>query len=144
MSWLQNNFTTLLVAVLLVALVLDIVAKLLQARVRKLTKERDDLRAAKARIDSVHEAAHAWATAIQSKANTDGWFALPGGKRIEFRATGFYIELEPHSKQGPYALSTPEGACIAFGHNLSGLKTLGRIAATEREEFSSWGKDYLP
>ncbi|WP_372826508.1 hypothetical protein [Polaromonas sp.] len=53
-------------------------------------------------------------------------------------------ELRPNHAQGPYALHTPEATCVAWGHNLAGLKTMGRIAATEREEFASWGKDYQP
>jgi hypothetical protein len=146
MSWLQDNFTALLVGLLVVAYALDVVAKALKSHNRKLVKKVTEQRTeeAKARQDTLRNAADAWANAVQPRTNTDGWFALPGGKRMEFKDSGFYIQLQPDSKHGPYALHTPEDVCTAWGQSLTGLKIMGRIAATEREEFASWGGGYKP
>jgi hypothetical protein len=66
----------------------------------------------------------------------DGWFALPGGTRLEYRASGFAIELRPANAAAPYCLLSPEGVLLAASPVLFQLKNIGVFAAGERAQFS--------
>jgi hypothetical protein len=68
-------------------------------------------------------------------APTDGWFPLLDGKRLEYKASGFSIELRPDAFQGPYVLLSPEGTPLAAGNLLATLKNVGAFAAAERAQF---------
>jgi hypothetical protein len=65
----------------------------------------------------------------------DGWFPLLDGKRLEYKASGFSIELRPNAFQGPYVLLSPEGTPLAAGNLLATLKNVGAFAAAERAQF---------
>jgi hypothetical protein len=75
------------------------------------------------------------APALGTAPADDGWFSLPGGNRMEYRATGFAIELHPGNQAAPYHLLSPEGAVLASGPIVAHLKVWGIFAANERAQF---------
>lgn len=101
-----------------------------QSRRQKGLKNYEDGQLTAAKIDAVAEAARAAAMP------SDGWYPLPGGTRLEYKATGFEIELRPQQARAPYVLVTPEGFELAAGHLLQALKLTGAWAAGERAQFA--------
>ena len=62
------------------------------------------------------------------------------GNRLEYRDSGFHIELRTALDQPPYWLFDPEGRPMAFGFDMDGLKLLGEKHARWRAEFEVKGR----
>lgn len=75
------------------------------------------------------------AVATDRKAARAGWFPMPGGTRLEYGASGFYIELQPQERFNPYQLYTPEGHNIAGGPFLDQVQLVAERMAADRRAF---------
>lgn len=64
-----------------------------------------------------------------------GWHPMPGG-RLEFRDTGFCIELCGRLNCQPFHLYDPEGRPLASGFLLQPLKQYAEQGASDRAEFT--------
>lgn len=64
------------------------------------------------------------------------WYALACGTRLEYGATGWWIEFKPGRDVSPFTVWDPEGVRVAYGGDLAGLKRMAERLQADRAEFT--------
>lgn len=72
-----------------------------------------------------------------------GWFPMPGN-RLEYKATGFYVQLQADHPAAAYQLFTPEGHRVAYAPFLLQVQECGEKMAADREAFTPAALNPIP